>query len=43
MPRSSASSRACGLISWAAKIPFTEQRIAIQQFQVPCELLAPSR
>src|ERR1700733_1775490 len=26
MPRSSASTRACGLISWAAKIPFTGAR-----------------
>ena len=41
MPRSAASTRACGLISWAAKMPRTgrEQRVAVEQLEVAGELL----
>ena len=41
MPRSVASTRACGLISWAAKMPRTgaQQRVAVEQLEVAGELL----
>ena len=41
MPRSVASTRACGLISWAAKMPRTgrEQRVAVEQLEVAGQLL----
>ena len=41
MPRSVASTRAWGLISWAAKMPRTglEQGVAVQQLEVAGELL----
>ena len=41
MPRSVASVRACGLISWAAKTPVDggEQRVAVEQLEVAGELL----
>ena len=43
MPRSVASTRACGLISWAAKMPRTgdEQRVAVEQLEVAGQLLDP--
>src|SRR6266498_2132222 len=39
MPRSSASTRACGLISCAASTPWREQRISVQQLEVAGQLL----
>ena len=43
MPRSVASTRACGLISWAARMPAhrSQQRVAVEQLEVAGQLLDP--